>query len=157
MKSHVLRPLWVAIVLVAAVLIARHFMVPEDFGIHGPSFTYNFYRLGNVQDWKDFTVKYQGRERCARCHKKNAAKITDSKHANIQCENCHGPGVNHPKQVKQLPVNTSRDLCLRCHQALPYPSSLRASLPGINGQKHGGKRECARCHSPHNPDLEDRR
>jgi len=46
MKNHVLRPLWLALGLIAAVLIARHFMVPDDFGVHGDSFTYNFYRLG---------------------------------------------------------------------------------------------------------------
>jgi hypothetical protein len=155
MKSHVLRPLWVAIVLVAAVLGARLFMVPDDFGIHGASFTYNFYRLGNVEEWKAFPVKYQGRERCARCHEENVAQIASSKHVNMQCENCHGPGVGHPREVKTLPVNGSRDLCLRCHQALPYPSSLRASLPGIDGTKHKTRSECRKCHDPHHPDLED--
>ena len=91
MKSHVLRPLWVAIVLVAAILVAREFMVPDDFGVHGKSFTYNFYRLGNVEEWKDVPAKYRGRERCVKCHKDNSATMADSKHVNMQCENCHGP------------------------------------------------------------------
>jgi predicted CXXCH cytochrome family protein len=155
MKNHVLRPLWVAIALVASILVIREFLVPEDFGVHGDSFTYNFYRLGSVQDWKDFKVKYQGRERCARCHDENAAEIADSKHVNMQCENCHGPGVDHPKQVKKLPVNTSRELCLRCHHKLEYPGSQRASLKGVNGEKHMKKRECSKCHNPHHPNLED--
>ena len=155
MKNHVLRPLWVAIALVASILVIRQFLVPEDFGVHGDSFTYNFYRLGNVQEWKDFKVKYQGRERCARCHDENTAEIAGSKHAAMQCENCHGPGVDHPKQVKKLPVNTSRDLCLRCHHKLEYPGSQRASLPGVNGEKHMKKRECSKCHNPHHPNLED--
>ena len=99
MKNHVLRPLWVAIALVAVILVARQFLVPEDFGVHGDSFTYNYYRLGNVQEWKEFPVKYMGRERCARCHKKNTREIADSKHANMQCENCHGPGAGHPKDI----------------------------------------------------------
>jgi hypothetical protein len=59
MKWHVLRPLWLAIGVLAAILIARQFLVPDDFGVHGPSFTYNYHRLGNVQEWKDFPVKYQ--------------------------------------------------------------------------------------------------
>ena len=42
MKWHVLRPLWLAIGLVVVLLIARQFLVPEDFGVHGGSFTYNF-------------------------------------------------------------------------------------------------------------------
>jgi len=35
MKWHVLRPLWVAIGLIATIFVARAFMVPDDFGIHG--------------------------------------------------------------------------------------------------------------------------
>jgi hypothetical protein len=155
MKKHVLRPLWVAIGLFALVLVARQFMVPSDFGVHGASFTYNYYRLGNVQEWKDFPVKYQGRERCANCHEDNSAQIADSKHAIIQCENCHGPGVDHPRQVKLLPIDGSREQCLRCHQSLPYPSSQRMALPGIDGERHGRRRECRACHNPHHPDVED--
>ncbi len=155
MKNHVLRPLWLAIAVVAAVLIAREFLVPEDFGVHGDSFTYNFYRLGNVQEWKDFQVKYQGRERCARCHEEQSENNAASMHAIIQCENCHGPGVDHPKKIKKLLIDGSRELCLRCHQKLAYPSSQRSALPGIDGETHKKKKECRKCHDPHLPDLED--
>lgn len=155
MYKHVLRPLWVALAVIAVVLVARQFLVPADFGVHGRNFTYGFYRLGNVEEWKAFPVKYQGQSRCAKCHTENSAEIAASKHANIECENCHGPGVNHPKQVKKLPINGSRDLCLRCHQFLPYPSSLRSELPGIDGAKHMRRSECRKCHNPHHPDLED--
>ena len=65
MKRHVLHPLWLAIGVIAAILIARQFMVPDDFGINGSSFTYGFYRLGDIQDWKNFPVKYEGRDYCA--------------------------------------------------------------------------------------------
>jgi hypothetical protein len=155
MRSHVLRPLWVAIGLLAVVLVARQFMVPADFGVHGKNFTYGFHRLGNIQEWKDFPVKYQGRERCARCHEENTEAIADSRHAIIQCENCHGPGVGHPRQVETLPVDRSREQCLRCHQALPYPGSQRMALPAIDGATHKPRRECRACHNPHHPDLED--
>lgn len=157
MKSHVLRPLWLAIVLVAAVFVARIFMVPDDFGVHGESFTYNFYRAGNVEEWKDVRVKYRGRERCARCHEENMAALTSSKHARMECENCHGPGVGHPRKIEKLPIDASREHCLRCHQYLPYPSSQRAALPGIDGKRHKKRHECRKCHDPHHPDLEDRR
>lgn len=156
MKSHVLRPLWVAIAVVAAVLVARYFMVPDDFGVHGDSFTYHFYRAANVQEWKEFPVKYQGRERCARCHRDIAEEVSGFKHASMQCENCHGAGVGHPREVKKLTIDGSRDLCLRCHQALAYPSSLRSELPGIEGDQHRTRSECRRCHNPHHPDLEDK-
>lgn len=157
MKNHVLRPLWVAIGLVAVVLVARHFMVPSDFGVHGDSFTYNFYRLSNVQEWKDFPVKYLGQERCARCHDDKAEEHAGAKHAAIECENCHGPGVDHPRTIKKLPVDGSREQCLRCHQSLPYPSSQRMALPAIDGEEHKPTRECRMCHNPHRPDRRARR
>ncbi len=157
MKSHVYRPLWVAIAVVASVLVARIFLVPEDFGVHGASFTYNFYRASNVQEWKDFPAKYDARERCKRCHSENVAEHAASGHAVIQCQNCHGPAIGHPKEVEKLHVNGSRELCLRCHQALPYPSSQRASLPGIDGATHNARFECRRCHNPHNGERQRRK
>ena len=155
MQNHVLRPLWVAIGLIAVVLVARQFLVPPDFGVHGESFTYHFYRQGNVQEWKDVPVKYVGQERCARCHEDISAAHAGAKHAAIQCENCHGPAAGHPRQVKELPVDRSREQCLRCHQHLPYPSSLRMALPAIDGESHRPRRECRACHDPHLPDRED--
>ena len=155
MKNHVLRPLWAAIGFVALILIARHFMVPKDFGINGRNFTYGFFRLGSIDDWKAFPVKYQGSENCFDCHSENAEALAASKHHNIQCENCHGPALNHPDDPETLPINRSRDLCLRCHTYLPYPNSLRSKLPGIDPAEHNPGIECAECHNPHKPNLED--
>lgn len=155
MKWHVLRPLWVAIGLVASILVARIFLVPDDFGIHGQSFTYGFYRKSNVQEWKDFAVKYQGREYCVRCHKERVEMLSVSSHAPVECENCHGPGVGHPREVKALPIDTRREHCLRCHSDLGYGNYSRASMPIINGNRHGRRRECVTCHNPHNPGGED--
>lgn len=155
MKWHVLRPLWLAIGLLVTILIARQFMVPDDFGIHGESFTYNFYRLGNVQEWKDFPAKYLGRESCLECHEENYEQNGSGPHAPIQCENCHGPGVNHPDEIEYLPLNTTRELCLRCHESLDYPDSRRAELPNIRNRTHKRRRECVSCHNPHDPREEN--
>ena len=91
MKWHVLRPLWVAIGLVGAIFVARMFLVPDDFGVHGQNFTYGFHRLSNIQEWQDFPVKYQGRESCEECHEENLAALNGSTHQTVECENCHGP------------------------------------------------------------------
>ena len=154
MKWHVLRPLWLAIGLVVVILVARQFLVPDDFGVHGDSFTYNFYRQSNVQEWKDFPAKYQGKESCEECHEENFAQHANSPHENIQCENCHGPGVGHPDDIEHLPLNTTREMCLRCHQTLDDPDSRRAELPNVDGAKHKRRRECVKCHNPHDP-MED--
>jgi len=151
MKSHALRPLWLAIGVIAAILVARYFMVPEDFGIHGPSFTYNFYRLSNVQEWKAFPVKYQGREACVECHDDKVQMLNASPHAPIECENCHGPAANHPDEVEFLPIERSREHCLRCHASLDYPNNARSDFPNISDRSHRRRRECVSCHYPHDP------
>ena len=156
MKNHVLRPLWVTLAAVALLLVVRHFMVPKDFGIEkGGTFTYNFHRESNIDEWKNFKVKYRGREYCQECHEENVEAILASPHAPIQCENCHGPAIDHPDDPEALIINTSRSLCLRCHTYLPYPTSHRADLPGIDPDEHNPGEDCVDCHNPHNPDLEN--
>lgn len=155
MKSHVLRPLWVAIALVLLILIARPFLVPDDFGVHGKNFTYGYHRLGNIQEWKDFPVKYQGMEVCAECHEENVQQVSSSPHKAIQCENCHGPGAGHPEELAKLPIDTSREQCLRCHSLLEYPNNARNSVPGVDPARHKRNRDCSKCHNPHNPEEDD--
>lgn len=151
MKRHVLHPLWVALGLVGLILVARLFLVPDDFGVHGESFTYNFHRLSNVQEWQDFPVKYKGRDSCMECHEDNVRNIRRSPHKRVQCENCHGPSGNHPDDVEFLPVDRSRALCLRCHAFLDYPNSARAEMLTIKDRVHKRRRECVECHYPHDP------
>jgi hypothetical protein len=38
---------------------------------------------------------------------------------------------------------------------LPYPTSQRSELPGIDPQDHNPGENCVDCHNPHNPDLEN--
>lgn len=156
MKNHVLRPLFVVIAGVALLLTVRHFMVPADFGVaDGGNFTYNFHRQSATDDWKDFKVKYQGRDYCQECHEENVESILASPHADIQCENCHGPAIDHPDNPEALVIDTGRAQCLRCHAYLPYPTSQRADLPGIDPHEHNIDENCVDCHNPHNPDLEN--
>ncbi len=151
MKWHVLHPVWVAIGVVGLIVLGGRFLVPDDFGVHGRSFTYGYYRLSNLQDWKDFSVKHQGRDYCAMCHVENARTIDSSVHAPVQCENCHGPGVDHPASVPRLNIDTSRELCLRCHAYLGYPNSDRGAMPSVSASEHMQPFECSQCHDPHMP------
>jgi len=152
MKRHVLHPLWVAIGVVGLILLARLFMVPDDFGVHGDSFTYNYHRLGNIDEWKNFPVKYQGNDSCVECHKDNARTHRRAPHKRVQCENCHGPSGNHPDDIEYLPLNKERAMCLRCHADLKYPeSTARSNLPAIVDRHHKRRRECVSCHNPHDP------
>lgn len=157
MKGHVLRPLILAAVLVSGLLVVRHFYVPDDFGVQGESFTYNFHRAGSVDEWKKFPVKYhgEGKKYCAECHEDQYESNTASKHGLIQCENCHGPALGHPDDPETLTIDRSRELCLRCHAQLVYPTSQRSEIPGIDPEEHNVGSECSECHNPHNPNLED--
>ena len=157
MKNHVLRPLWVAIAFVALILLARYILVPKDFGVQDDSFTYNFHRASNVQEWKDFPVKYEGHEVCIECHEEKGESLAASPHESIECENCHGPGNAHidSESAADITIDMRRELCLRCHSDLGYVGINRSSIPGIDPKEHNVDSECAECHNPHNPDLEE--
>jgi len=154
MKSHVLRPLWVVLGLVAIVLIARTFYVPASFGVHERGYMYGWYRADNAEDWKKVTVKYQGSDYCKTCHPDKYESISMTPHAIIQCESCHGPAKEHPAEPSKLAIDKSRRLCLRCHASLPYPTSGRANIRGIDPDMHNPDIECVMCHNPHKPALE---
>jgi predicted CXXCH cytochrome family protein len=146
---HVLRPLYVVLALAAIILIARIFLVPDDFGIHENGYTYGWYRKANVEEWKSVNVKYRGEEYCQACHPEQAKKVLSSPHKKITCENCHGPALEHPVTPPKLTLDRSRALCLRCHTYLAYPTSERSGLKGIDPDRHNSGLACVLCHNPH--------
>lgn len=156
MRNHIFRPLFVVIGIVVLILLARTVLVPKDFGIHERGYMYGWHRLGNEEEWKNtiIKVKYQGAVYCKDCHEKNYSSIKTSPHKNIQCENCHGPAIDHPSETPKLTIDRTRAQCLRCHYPLPYPTSGRAMIKGIDPDKHNPDVECAMCHNPHKPNLE---
>jgi predicted CXXCH cytochrome family protein len=153
MGNHVWRPLFVVIGIVILILIVRFFYVPHDFGIHQRGYMYGWYREGNIEDWKKVQVKYKGEDYCKDCHADKFASIMKSPHAIIQCENCHGPAIDHPDNPPKLTIDRSRALCLRCHYPLAYPTSGRAKIKGIDPDTHNRDFECSTCHNPHKPNL----
>lgn len=154
MKGHVFRPLYVVIGLVVIILIVRYFYVPANFGIQERGYMYGLHNKDNEQFWKDFKVKYKGSEYCKDCHNDKYDSISKTPHAIIQCENCHGPAIDHPENPQKLTVDKSREQCLRCHSYLPYPTSDRSKIRGIDPDSHNPGTECVMCHNPHKPSLE---
>ena len=159
MRHSVVRPLLVVAAVVALILVARVFLVPKDFTIGERGYRFGWHRLGNEQDWKNFTVKYQGNDYCAACHGDKIEAIKASPHADIQCENCHGPAVRmvdgvakqHPADIDKLEVDTNPALCQRCHAPLPYASSGRSKIRYMDPVPDG---ECMACHNPHTTTME---
>lgn len=151
MKNHVWRPLFAVIGLVVVFLIARYVYVPKDFGTGERGYRYSFHRKSNEAEWKSFTVKYKTAEYCKDCHPDNYANIMKSRHAVVNCENCHGPAREHPSDPPKLGKERSREHCLRCHFYLPYPTSGRANIRGVDPEKHNPGIDCPTCHNPHKP------
>jgi len=154
MKNHAFRPLFIVIGLVAVILIARLFIVPKDFKVWERGYMYGWYRKANENEWKVFKAKYKFQsEYCRGCHSEQYNKLIQSPHAIINCENCHGPALEHPSEPTKLLIDRSRQQCLRCHSYLPYPTSDRKNIKGIDSESHNPDTECSMCHNPHNPDL----
>ena len=157
MKSHVWRPLYIVLCVVALIFLARGMMVPKDFGIWERGYMYGWHRKGNEADWKAVKVKYKTAEFCKECHQDKYAELKSSPHASIMCENCHGPALDHPDDPPTLTIDRRRELCLRCHALLPYKTSGRSVIPGIDPTTHNPEAECTLCHYPHNPKREVKR
>lgn len=154
MKSHVFRPLFVVIGLVVIILIARLFIVPDDFKVWERGYMYGWHRKANEEEWKAFKAKYKfNSEYCKTCHAEQYDKLIYSPHSIINCENCHGPALEHPSNPSRLHIDRSRQQCLRCHCRLAYPTSNRKNIKGIDPNAHNPDIECSMCHNPHNPDL----
>ncbi|MDZ4164552.1 MAG: cytochrome c3 family protein [Smithellaceae bacterium] len=153
MKSHVWRPLYVVIVLVIVVLVIRYIYVPKDFAVHERGYMYGWYRAGNVEQWKAVPDKFKTSKYCKDCHPEKEALISKTPHASIQCENCHGLAKDHPTDPPKLATDKSREFCLRCHYPLPYPSSDRSKIKGIDPEAHNPGIGCSSCHNPHKPSL----
>ncbi len=161
MKNHVYRPLIVTIAIVILILAVRAVYVPKDFGVYERGYMYSWHRRGDEDFWKNFKIKYKGREYCKDCHPDKYDTIMKSPHRIIQCENCHGPagtpeGVFHYDAQKRpkLTIDKRRELCYRCHVKLPYPTSDRAKIKGfLDPETHNPGMECVMCHNPHSPKL----
>ena len=112
--------------LVAALVAARHFLVPKTFGQLG------HYRAAAVDGIAALPIKYAGREVCATCHDDIAKLHGGHGHANVACEVCHGPAaahVNSPLEVK-LPAPRERARCPLCHGY--DPSRRRLALESLS-------------------------
>ena len=87
-----------------------------------------------------------------------------AKRANIQCENCHGPGSAHIGNTadNRIAETLTGQQCMQCHDAPPYhrkpeeyANSRHAISPGMPGRAEYMNRtsdsniysDCARCHT----------
>lgn len=151
MKTHIWRPFFAALALIGLILLLRLAFVPDDFGVHERGYMYGWYRKGNEAEWQAHPIKYKTDTYCKECHPRKIEELAKSLHSGIMCENCHGPALGHPDDPPTLTIDRSRSLCARCHSYLPYRSSARGQIRGIDIKTHYPEAECVLCHYPHTP------
>ncbi|MHB8080289.1 MAG: multiheme c-type cytochrome, partial [Candidatus Krumholzibacteriia bacterium] len=71
----------------------------------------------------------------------------------VQCENCHGPGGDHPGTRPTLPISYDAETCGQCHTGPHHPTydEWAGSAHGLSDQLDGGSparnKSCAKCHN----------
>jgi len=113
--KHLWRAASILLVLGAAGIITRHFLIPVSFGKNG------FYRANSLDDHRSQPIAHGGSSSCKKCHEEEFKTIHEGKHASVQCEVCHGPLEAHVRGGEKwadMPVNQSHEMCAYCHQKL---------------------------------------
>ncbi len=167
--SHAWRPVIVIVSLFASLLIIRIIIVPDDFKAKNGDYKYQWHRVSNEEEWRNFPVKHMGREFCEQCHEEMIATVKGSGHTNVQCENCHvqfnPEKKGHPIDLKEdfgylleIGIDRSRGLCKRCHTELPYRPKPKLYIANrksfedmhlIDPSEHNPGIECVECHDVH--------
>ncbi|MFU8818488.1 MAG: cytochrome c3 family protein [Desulfurivibrio sp.] len=150
----------IALILVAVVAVfghtmARKLVVPSFAAVDG-DYRYQWHRVDNQQEWRDWPVSHRGKSYCQGCHAPQYRMLLDYGHAQLQCESCHGAAGEHPMDPAKLTVDRSRELCLRCHSYLPYRPDRHAGLSGdplilkmVVPAEHHAETACTICHNVH--------
>lgn len=134
-------------IFIAMMLVLKHFLTPDSWREYGP------YRGKALEEIGSRQAKLVEMETCAMCHDSIAALKSQSKHASIECENCHGPGYLHIDEPEENPLEVLKDgsLCLRCH--LKNPARPSEIIKQIDPAEHNTGEQCITCHNPHSPWL----
>ncbi|MBI3696810.1 MAG: hypothetical protein HY238_18485 [Acidobacteria bacterium] len=133
-------------VLLLALVLARHFLIPKSFGKIG------HYRAAAVDAIAARKIKYAGHQACASCHEEIVKLHDDRRHRNVACEVCHGPAAAHveaPTEIR-LPAPKQRGYCPLCHG---YDPSRPTGFPQIDPVSHNPLKPCITCHNPHAPET----
>lgn len=142
---HQLVPLGIIFALaIAALVIGRQLFVPDSFGKYG------HYRAAAVDDEIQLDLAYAGREACAECHEDVVETKSESRHAGVACEACHGPAAKHIEAPDEFTPQAprGRDYCPLCHG---YNPARPTGFPQILPMMHNPGKPCMTCHEPHNP------
>ncbi len=113
--KHIWRISLLLIVLLVAVVIGRHFVIPESFGQAG------FYRYNALVELMGKEPRHGPQASCDECHDDKVAELSAGLHSGVQCEVCHDVLSSHVQdddKFADMTINRSYRLCANCHQEL---------------------------------------
>ena len=143
--GHLFRFLFLFVVAFVVFLVVRHFVVPKSFGQYG------HYRGAAIAEIAARPVKFAGHDTCETCHADILDAKKSGKHANVNCEACHGPLANHANDPSIAPAKLDTALlCIKCHAA---SAAKPKTFPQVDADQHSGGVPCETCHKPHDPAL----
>ena len=113
---------------------------------------YGHYRGAAIAEIAAKPLHFAGHATCETCHADILDTKKTGKHANVNCEACHGPLQNHADDPSIQPAKLDTAvLCVRCHAA---SAAKPAGFPQIDPGQHGGGLACETCHKPHSPAIQ---
>jgi hypothetical protein len=145
--GHLFRFAGLFVIAFLTFLAIRGFVVPKTFGQYG------HYRGAAIGEIASRPVKFAGHRACESCHADILDAKKSGKHAQVNCEACHGPLANHaedPAAVTPAKLATAV-LCARCHTA---SAAKPRGFPQVVPADHSTGLACETCHNPHSPAMD---
>src|SRR5271157_1761133 len=128
-------------------LVVRHYVVPKSFGQYG------HYRGNAIGEIAAHPIKFAGHQACESCHTDVLDVKAKGKHANVNCEACHGALAKHaddPSTVTTVKPDTAV-ICAQCHTA---SAAKPKGFPQVVPEEHSTGLPCETCHKPHSPGMD---
>lgn len=123
--------------------VIRAFVVPHSFGQFG------HYRGDAIAEIADRAPRFAGHQTCENCHSDILQTKAAGKHAQVNCEACHGAQAKHAEDPSIDPGKPDTAvLCVRCHAA---SAARPKGFPQVDAASHANGLACETCHQPHNP------
>ena len=154
--KHIIRAVFLLLLIAVAFVLVRHFLLPKTFGMHG------HYRFASVAEHASRPAAHGGPEACGGCHEHadEMETLSAGKHVAVSCEACHAPlgtHVTNKQRVSDMSVHRSFKLCARCHRRLVarpkgFPQVVLPDHVIENGEEMT-EAICLECHDAHDPGV----
>jgi hypothetical protein len=133
----------IAMTVVSLLLAVGAFATTTLYGQYGPP-----RNTDSTLAWADRAAIYKASD-CRDCHGKQATAVAADSHAELICETCHVPTVDHPGPfpgVIQALETESSAVCTTCHSET---AGRPARFPQVEAAAHYQGATCLQCHDPH--------